>query len=122
MFAPIDHHNRHHQSFRHWQLLLSQVAKDAITDVSLGYAKLFRLSAFSVKCRPVHYRGGGTAIKFTFVAVGPTLEKIFFALRVIHTWNSLKLTPACRLCTILRPSLGMQNCPDFYIAPNPIIK
>ena len=24
--------------------------------------------------------------------------------------------------TILRPSLGMQNCPDFYIAPNPIIK
>ena len=47
-------------------------------------------------------------IKFTFLAVGPThARKFFFALRVIHPWNSLKLKPAsmsslCRFKALLR--------------------
>ena len=54
-----------------------------------------------------------------------TDARIFFALRVIHPWNSLKLTPASMSSLYhfkALQSLGMQNCPDFYIAPNPIIK
>ena len=37
--------------------------------------------------------------------------------------NSLKLTPAgmLSLCRF-KALLGMQNCPDFYITPNSVIK
>jgi len=64
------------------------------------------------------------AIKFrpTFLDVGPTLENSFspnvlFIRGIVLNQHLL----VCRRCAVLRYSLGMQVCPDFYITPNALL-